>query len=246
MTNKLFLVDGSSYIFRAYYGVRPGLTRPSGLPTNAVVGFKNMLLSLLTQFTPSHLVMVFDTPGPCFRNELFPDYKANRDAPPEDLGLQFEPIFRLCEALNLTILKENHYEADDLIGSLAVKFSKEIETVIVSGDKDLAQLVNDEVKMYDGMKEVLYDSAMVKEKWGVPPALMAQYLALVGDASDNIPGAHGIGPKTAVKLFDEFGDLAGIYQNLEKIKGKVKENLADSKANVDLSLKLTEVVLDLP
>ena len=246
MTNKLFLVDGSSYIFRAYYGVRPGLTSPSGLPTNAVVGFKNMLLSLLTQFTPSHLVMVFDTPGPCFRNELFPDYKANRDAPPEDLGLQFEPIFRLCEALNLTILKENHYEADDLIGSLAVKFSKEIETVIVSGDKDLAQLVNDEVKMYDGMKEVLYDSAMVKEKWGVPPALMAQYLALVGDASDNIPGAHGIGPKTAVKLFDEFEDLAGIYQNLEKIKGKVKENLADSKANVDLSLKLTEVVLDLP
>jgi len=246
MESKLYLIDGSAYIFRAFYGVRHGLTSPTGMPTNAVFGFKNMLLGLLKKYNPSHMVMVFDTPGPCFRNHLYPEYKANRSSPPDELKSQFDPIFELVEKLQIPIVTHQDFEADDVIATLAERFAPEMPVVVVTGDKDLAQLVTDQVTMYDSMKDHVYTEEGVKEKWGVLPEMMHEYLALVGDSADNIPGATGIGPKTALTLFEKFGDIKGIYQNLESLKGKQKENLANSKEAVDMSLALTVVQRDVP
>ncbi len=245
MKPKLLLVDSSSYIFRAFFAVKTGLTNPAGVPTNALFGFKQMLLHLLQAEKPTHIAMVFDTPGGSFRNRLYPLYKANRSAPPEELIPQFPLIFRLTELLNLPILKLDDYEADDLIGSLAHRFSSEAEVVIISGDKDLTQLINDQVVMLDTMKDFRYGPAEVKAKFGVGPEKIVEYLALMGDSSDNIPGAVGIGPKTAVKLFEKYGSIEGIYANIDQLKGKQKENLEAFKEQVALSKQLTQVVLDL-
>ena len=245
MKKHLLLIDGSSYIFRAFYGVRADLKNRNNLPTNAVFGFKNMLLQLLKNEDPSHCVMVFDKAGPTFRNEIYSEYKANRDSAPDDLRVQFEPIFQLTRLLNLPLLQVEGYEADDVIGSLAKKFSDQIKVTIISGDKDLTQLINDDVYMVDTMKNKEYRPEDVMDKFGVPPHRIAEYLALIGDTSDNIPGASGIGPKTAAKLFAKYGSLAGIYDNIEQLKGKQKQNLQSSKENVDLSLKLTLINCDL-
>jgi len=245
MKNQLLLVDGSSYIFRAFYGVRADLKNKEGLPTNAVFGFKNMMLQLLKQEDPSHCVLVFDSAGPTFRNDIYPDYKANREAAPEDLKVQFDPIYRLVKILNFPVIWGDDVEADDVIGSLARRFASEIPVTIVSGDKDLTQLVTESVNMLDTMKDERYTPEAIKEKFGVGPELIPEYLAVVGDTSDNIPGAKGIGPKTAVKLFNEFGSIEGIYQNVEKLKGKQKENIVTSKENVELSLRLTQIKCDL-
>lgn len=241
MKNNLLLIDGSSYIFRAFYGVRAGLTNKNGLPTNAVFGFKNMLLQLLKQENPSHCIMVFDRPGPTFRNTIYEDYKANRDEAPDDLKAQFEPIYELNRHLNMPIIWRDGFEADDIIGSLARIFSPEITITIISGDKDLTQLVTDEIHMLDTMKNKLYTPESVKEKFGVGPEMIHEYLAIVGDSSDNIPGAKGVGPKTAVKLFDKFGSIEGIYQNINQLKGKQKENIETSRDNVEMSLRLTKI-----
>ena len=217
MKNQLLLVDGSSYIFRAYYGVRADLRNQQGLPTNAVFGFKNMLLQLVKQEDPSHCVLIFDSPGPTFRHEIYTEYKANREAAPEDLKLQFDPIYQLVKLLNFPVIWGERVEADDVIGSLVQRFASEIPVTIVSGDKDLTQLVTDNVHMLDTMKNERYSPEGVKEKFGVSPEMIPEYLAIVGDSSDNIPGAKGIGPKTAVKLFNEYGSIEGIYQNIEKL-----------------------------
>ncbi|MDX2470361.1 MAG: DNA polymerase I [SAR324 cluster bacterium] len=246
MENKLLLVDVSAYIFRAFFGVRGNFSNSEGMPTNAVFGFKNMLLHLLNTENPSHVAMVFDTPGGTFRNEIYSEYKANRSACPEDLVPQFAPIAELTELLQLPIIKRENYEADDLIGTLSKKFSKEIKVIIVSGDKDLTQLVNEDVVMLDTMKDYVFGPEQVKEKFGVGPEKIAQYLAIVGDTSDNIPGAKGIGPKTATKLFDQFGDLEGILANTDKLKGKQRENLEASIDDVRLSYELTQIVCDIP
>jgi len=241
MKNNLLLIDGSSYIFRAFYGVRAGLTNKKGLPTNAVFGFKNMLLQLLKQENPSHCIMVFDRPGPTFRNTIYPDYKANRDEAPDDLKVQFDPIYEFNRHLNMPIVWRDGFEADDIIGSLAKIFSPQIEITIISGDKDLTQLVTDEIYMLDTMKNKRYTPESVKEKFGVGPEMIHEYLAMVGDSSDNIPGAKGVGPKTAVKLFDKFGSIEGIYENVSQLKGKQKENIESSRANVEMSLRLTKI-----
>jgi DNA polymerase-1 len=245
MKKQILLIDGSSYIFRAFYGVRATLKNREGHPTNAIFGFKNMLLQLLKNEDPSHCIMIFDKSGPTFRDAIYPEYKSNRDAAPEDLKVQFDPIFRFSRLLNLQVLQIEGYEADDVIGSLVKKLSGQIKVMIISGDKDLTQLVTDDVVMLDTMKNKTFTPAEVEDKFGVPPAMIPEYLALIGDASDNIPGASGIGPKSAVKLFQQFGSLAGIYQNIDQIKGKQKENLLNSKANVDLSLRLTVINRDL-
>ena len=245
MKNQLLLVDGSSYIFRAYYGVRADLRNQQGLPTNAVFGFKNMLLQLLNQEDPSHCVLVFDSPGSTFRHEIYTEYKANRDAAPEDLKVQFDPIYKLVKLLNFPVIWGEGVEADDVIGSLVQRFAPDIPVTIVSGDKDLTQLVTESVHMLDTMKNERYTPEAVKEKFGVGPEMIHEYLAIVGDSSDNIPGAKGIGPKTAVKLFNQFGSIEGIYQNVETLKGKQKENIVESKDNVELSLRLTKINCDL-
>ncbi|MCP4754315.1 MAG: DNA polymerase I [Proteobacteria bacterium] len=245
MNNQLLLIDGSSYIFRAFYGVRADLKNREGLPTNAVFGFKNMLFQLLKQENPSHCIMVFDKPGPTFRNEIYSEYKANREAAPDDLKVQFEPIYELNRFLNIPIIRRDGVEADDVIGSLARKFSPQIKVVIISGDKDLTQLVTDKVYMLDTMKKKLYTPNIVKEQFGVGPKLIPEYLAMTGDSSDNIPGAVGVGPKTATKLFSRFGSIEEIYRNIDSLKGKQKENIASSKDSVELSLKLTKIRCDL-
>ncbi len=245
MKKQLLLIDGSSYIFRAFYGVRANLKNREGLPTNAVFGFKNMLLQLLKIENPTHCAMIFDKAGPTFRNEIYPEYKSNRDSAPEDLKVQFEAIFEFSRLLNLPVIQMEGFEADDVIGSLAKKLASETKVTIISGDKDLTQLVTDDVYMVDTMNDRTFTPDGVKSKFGVPPEMIAEYLALIGDTSDNIPGAAGIGPKSAVKLFQNFGNLEGIYNNIDKLKGKQKENLVNSKENVDLSLKLTVINCDL-
>jgi len=245
MKNQLLIIDGSSYIFRAFYGVRAGLTNQAGLPTNAVFGFKNMMLQLLKLEDPSHCIMVFDKPGPTFRNKLYPEYKANRASAPDDLKLQFEPIYQLNNHLNIPLVWIDGFEADDVIGSLAKQFAGQIPITIISGDKDLTQLVTDTTSMLDTMNNKLYTPETVKEKFGVPPELIAEYLAVIGDTSDNIPGINGVGPKTAAKLFKQFGSITGIYENLNQLKGKQKESINNSRELVALSLRLTKIHCDL-
>lgn len=245
MDSHLLLVDGSSYIFRAFYAVKADLTNSEGLPTNAVMGFKNMLNNLIKDQKPTHIAMIFDSPGDTFRNEIYPLYKANRGAPPEDLKLQFDPIFELVDCLCVKTLRLDWYEADDIIGTLTKKFENQIKITIISGDKDLTQLVTDSVFMLDTMKRFLFTPKEVKEKFGVAPEKIPEYLALVGDSSDNIPGAKGVGPKTAQNLFSEYKSIEGIYQNAESLKGKLKEKIIDSKEMVDLSLRLTKIKTDL-
>lgn len=244
MNNQFLLIDGSSYIFRAFYGVRAGLSSPDGTPTNAVFGFKNMLLQLLQKENPSHCVVVFDPKGKNFRHEMYPEYKANRGEAPDDLKPQFPLIHELVECFQFPMLVLDGVEADDVIGTLAEKYAGDIPVKIISGDKDLTQLVTDQVCMVDTMQDKVFTPESVKEKFGVKPDMIAQYLALVGDTSDNIPGATGVGAKTAVKLLNEHQDLEGIEQALDQVKGKLGEKLRDSWENVLLSHRLTQIKLD--
>ena len=245
MNRKLLLIDGNAYIFRAFYGVRASLTNKEGQPTNAVFGFKNMMSQLLAELNPSHCIMVFDKPGRNFRHEMFKEYKANRSSAPDDLKSQFAPIHEFVDCLNMPILKMEGVEADDTIGSLVKKFQDQIEVLIISGDKDLTQLVSPTVHMYDTMKNKTYTPEGVKDKFGVAPDMISQYLALVGDSADNIPGAAGIGPRTAVKLLNKFGTIDGIYKNTDQLAGKQRQNIETSKENVEMSLRLTEIKCDI-
>lgn len=242
---KVFLVDVSSLFFRAYYAIRP-LTSPSGIPVNAVYGFLSMITKLLKEDPPDYIAFCYDRKEPSFRKEMYGEYKANRTEMPDDLAVQIPIIKKLIDLLGIPSLERENYEADDIIGTLAIKARKaNLHAVIVSGDKDFAQLIGPGVEMYDTMKEVRYDEKAVKEKWGIRPNQMIDYLAICGDSSDNIPGVAGIGPKGALKLLEEFDTLDGIYQNLEKISSKsVKEKLAKSKELAFLSQKLVTIVTD--
>ena len=232
--------------FRAYYAVRM-LTNSQGLPTNAVYGFLSMSVKLLKDVKPDYLVYCYDQPSPSFRKEIYPEYKANRGETPEDLIPQIPYIKKLTELMGIKGIGKENYEADDIIGSLA-KFGQDnkLEVVIVSGDKDFAQLINDKVTMYDTMKDVKYDVDGVIEKWGVHPDQFIDYLAICGDSSDNIPGVKGIGPKGAQKLLGNYKTLDGIYENLDLVTGaSQKKKLEEHKDNAYLSQKLVEIVKDL-
>jgi DNA polymerase-1 len=242
---KLYLVDVSSMFFRAFYAVRP-LTAPSGLPTNAIYGVLSMTLKLIKEEKPDYLVFCYDRKEPSFRKEMYDDYKAHRTEMPEDLGPQIPYIKKLADVLGIPSLEVPSFEADDLIGSLA-HFGRlhNMEVFIVSGDKDFGQLITEHVWLYDTMKNVKYDTQGVIEKWGVPPRQFIDYLALVGDASDNIPGVGGIGPKGAQKLLQDFDTLEGIYKNLDQIKSaSIREKLEKDKDNAFLSKKLVTIVTD--
>jgi len=243
---KLYLVDVSSMFFRAFYAVRP-LTAPSGLPTNAIYGVLSMTLKLLKEEKPDYLVFCYDRKEPSFRKEMYDDYKAHRTEMPEDLGPQIPYIKKLADVLGIPSLEVPSFEADDLIGSLTHWGRRhQMEVFIVSGDKDFGQLIGDHVWLYDTMKNVKYDTKGVIEKWGVPPKQFIDYLALVGDTSDNIPGVSGIGPKGAQKLLEEFGSLDGIYEGLDKIKSaSLREKLEKDKDNAFLSQKLVTIVTDI-
>ncbi|MEN8719719.1 MAG: DNA polymerase I [Oceanococcaceae bacterium] len=236
------IVDGSGWLYRAFHALPP-LTGPDGQPTHAVLGFGNMLRKLLRQHDPEHLVIVFDAPGKTFRHDLHADYKAHRPPVPPDLKAQFAPIVELIELLGLQILQVPDVEADDVIATLAAQAGSD-PVQIVSSDKDLAQLVDDRVQMLDVFKSRVIDRAAVEEKFGVPPERVADWLALVGDTSDNVPGLPGVGPKTAAKWLQEYGDLDSVLAQAEQIKGKAGETLRAHRDQVVLAQQLTVLRAD--
>ena len=248
MDNKtLYLVDVSSLFFRAYYAVSSHLSSPKGLPTNALYGLLSMTLKFIQEHKAEHIVYCFDHEKPSFRSKIYPEYKAHRGETPEDLKVQIPYIKKLVSALSIPSLEQEGYEADDLIGSLVTEGKNQgfTKVVIVSGDKDFAQLVSPVVSLYDPMKDKSYDAEGVQKKWGVLPKQMQDYLALVGDSSDNIPGVFGIGPKGARKLLQEYSDLESIYKNIDHIPKKTAEKLQKSQKQAFLSKKLVCIVTDL-
>ncbi|RCX32786.1 DNA polymerase I [Thioalbus denitrificans] len=244
-TRPLVLVDGSSYLYRAFHAL-PALTNSRGEPTGAVYGVVNMLRRLLADYAPERMAVVFDARGKTFRDELFAEYKANRPPMPDELASQVEPLHAIVRALGLPLLVEPGVEADDVIGTLAARAAAAGQPVVIStGDKDMAQLVNDHVTLVNTMSNTVLDRAGVEEKFGVPPERIIDFLALVGDTSDNIPGVPKVGPKTAVKWLTEYGSLDGIVEHAAEIKGKAGENLCASLERLPLSRRLATIRVDL-
>ncbi|HIA76752.1 MAG TPA: DNA polymerase I [Gammaproteobacteria bacterium] len=244
MSDKLVLVDGSSYLYRAFHAM-PNLTNSQGEPTGAVYGVVNMLRRLLKEQPSEYFAVVFDASGPTFRDQMYPEYKANRPPMPDELRAQIQPLHDVISALGLPLICVKGVEADDVIGTLAVAASEiGIETLIASGDKDLAQLVGDTVLLMDSMKDITYNTAGVVNKFGVPPERMVDFLTLVGDSVDNIPGVPKVGPKTASKWLNEFGSLDELVQHADDIGGKVGENLRAALDKLPMSKALATIKLD--
>jgi DNA polymerase I len=249
-SKSLYIIDGSSYIFRAYFGIRQFLLTSTGFPTNALYGFINMLQKVVKDEKPDYLCVAFDSKEKTFRHDIYPEYKANRDAPPEDLVKQFPYFEPLVAAYNISSLRVPGFEADDIIGTLAQKGAKAgYSVVIVSGDKDMMQLVSPKVQMLDTMKNKWFGTKEVEEKFGVPPEKVIEVMGLMGDSSDHIPGVKGVGLKTATELIQKYGSIDGLYKWIDKIeKKKLKEKLVQDKELALLSRKLvtiyTEMKLD--
>lgn len=243
---KLYLVDVSSMYFRAFYAIRP-LSNSKGLPTNALYGFISMTIKLLREVKPDYMAFCFDHKKKSFRVDIDSRYKANRDEMPEDLQKQVPYIRRIVDALGIPAFESPGYEADDIIGTLThFGRSQNLEVKIVSGDKDFGQLVNEYVTIFDPMKDVTLDAAAVTEKFGVRPDQVIDYLAIVGDSSDNVAGVKGVGPKGAQKLLNEFETLDGIYKNLDKVKPDgVAKKMKESKDEAYLAKKLVTIVTDM-
>ncbi len=240
------LVDGSSYLYRAYHAMPP-LLSPQGQATGAVRGVLNMVQKLAADFAQAQLIIVFDAPGPTFRDELYAEYKAHRPAMPEDLRSQIAPLDALLQAEGYPLLRVSGVEADDVIATLARQAQRAGQPVLIAtGDKDLAQLVGDGIELIDTMKGVRLDAAGVLDKFGVPPAAIVDYLSLVGDSADNIPGIPGIGPKTAAKLLQEFGSIEGILAHLEALPARHAENLRLQRERLPLLRQLIRVREDVP
>ena len=246
MSEKLVLVDGSSYLYRAFHAM-PNLTNTRGEATGAVYGVVNMLRRLIKEQSTTFLAVVFDAPGPTFRDELYPQYKANRPPMPDELRCQIELVHKVIEALGLPLLCIRGVEADDVMGTLAVAATREgMKTVLVSGDKDLAQLVDENVVLMDTMKDITYDTTGVEQKFGVPPEKIVDFLALVGDTADNIPGVPKVGPKTASKWLKAFGSLDDVIENAGSMTGKIGENLRGALDQLPLSRHLATIKLNVP
>lgn len=245
MKKRLIIVDVSSFIFRAFYAIR-SLNAPDGTPVNAVHGVLSMLMKLFSQYQPTHLFIAKDTGGGSFRNELYPEYKANRSEPPEELIPQFALIKKLIEKMELPYLAHDNFEADDIIGSACTQWKNYFDEILVAtGDKDLMQFVDDKVKILDTMKDKIYDPTAVKEKMGVNPDQIVDYLSMVGDTSDNIPGMKGIGAKGAAKLLEEHGTLDKCIEVKDTFKGKkLTEAFSEYLDNGLLSRKLIKIVTD--
>ncbi len=238
------LVDGSSYLYRAFHALPP-LTNSQGEPTGAIVGVLNMLRKLLSDYEPEYVAVVFDAPGGSFRNQIYDQYKANRPPMADDLRCQIQPLHDIIRAMGLPLLMIEGVEADDVIGTLASQATElGMDTLISTGDKDLAQLVNEHVTLINTMSDTISDRDGVVEKFGVTPEQIIDYLALVGDSSDNIPGVPKCGPKTAAKWLGEYGDLDNLVAHAEEIKGKIGENLRASLEQLPLARELTTIKLD--
>lgn len=240
----LILVDGSSFLFRAYHAIPP-LTSPTGKPTNAIYGVGNMLRKLQADYPNEHISVIFDAPGKTFRNDLYEQYKANRPPMPEDLRVQVEPLHQMIRAMGLPLLMQAGVEADDVLGTLACRAQASgFQVVIVTGDKDMAQLVNGQVILENTMSNTRMDSQGVLDKFGVRPEQIVDYLALMGDTVDNIPGVPKVGPKTAAKWLEQYGTLENLMANADAIKGKIGDNLRNALGQLPLAKQLTTILCD--
>jgi DNA polymerase-1 len=244
----IYVIDGAGYYFRAFYAIRQALTNAQGVPTNAVLGFANMLRKIIREKRPPHLVMALDSKEKTFRHERYADYKANRSAMPEELARQLPYIDRLIDGFNVPTLKVAGWEADDLIGAVArLAREHDYNVVVVSSDKDLMQLVGPGVTMYDSMKDVVVGPDEVREKFGVGPERVADALGLMGDSSDNIPGVPGVGPKRAAELLVEYGDVEAVLAAAPAMKpSKLRDNLIAFAGQARLSKELATVACDAP
>ena len=240
----LLLIDGSGYLFRAYHAL-PKLTNSQGEPTGAVVGVLSMRRKLIEAQRPEFIGVVFDAPGQTFRDQIFPAYKAQRPPMPDELRAQIEPLQAVVRAMGLPLLVIPDVEADDVIGTLATQAAAQgIPTLISTADKDLAQLVDAHITLVNTMTDTLLDRAGVITKFGVPPERIIDYLSLVGDTSDNIPGVPKCGPKTAVKWLQDYGDLDGVIANADRVSGKVGESLRQVLDQLPLARRLTSIKRD--
>ncbi len=246
VTQEVYLVDGSAYIYRAYHAITP-LTTSQGLATHAVFGFLSILRRILREKNPAYLAVAYDSRGPVFRHEMYSDYKANRAAMPEDLQVQIPYIKELVRGFNILSFEIPGVEADDIIASAALQLSRlGHKVVVVSGDKDLLQLVDDRIVVWEPMKDRVMDCQAVRDKYNVGPDQLLDCFALIGDSSDNIPGVPGIGPKTAETLINQYGTIEGVYAHLEGMKkSKMKERLAENKEAAFLSRELIRLKEDL-
>ena len=251
--SPVYLIDGSSFIFRAFFALPP-LTNSSGLPTQAIYGFTTMTLKFIKAYQPEYLLVVFDAGRETFRNRMYQDYKSNRPEAPPQLIPQFPYIRKVLEALHVPLLELEGFEADDLIATLARHFTgRDTGVVVVSGDKDLMQLVNESVRLFDPMKEKWIGVPEVKEKFGVDPERVIEVMGLMGDAVDNIPGVKGIGEKTAVALIQRFQSLENLFDHLDDLEktdlraaDRIRKTLLEGKEAAFLSRDLARVRTDAP
>ncbi len=243
-SNTLFLVDGSSYLFRAYHALPP-LTNAQGVPTGAVFGMTSMLRNLLRDYKPEYAAIVFDSQAKTFRDEIYPEYKANRPPTPDELVQQFDYTLQIIKAMGFPIIKKEGVEADDILATLALQAQQlGMNSIIFTGDKDLAQIVTDKIHLIDTMKNIRLDVQGVKDKFGIMPSQIVDYLTLIGDNADNIKGVDKVGPKTAVKWINQHGNLDNIIQQADKIKGKIGENLRNSISHLTITRKLITLKTD--
>ena len=246
MTDRVYLLDGSNLAFRAFFGV-PGLTNSRGEPVNALFGVVNMLLKLIREREPTHMAVVFDPKAGSFRNRIFPDYKGHRPDMPRELQHQFPLFESLVEALGLTYLNVPDFEADDVIGTLAQRFGDDADVWIVTGDKDLQQLVTQRVRIFDPKKNVEIGEAEVKDRFGCMPAAVPEVLGLMGDSSDNIPGVPKVGQKKARALIESYGTIEGVYEHIDEVRGPaMQRNLTENRDQALLSRQLATIELEVP
>jgi len=245
-TAPLVLVDGSSYLFRAYHALPP-LTNSKGQPTGAIYGVVNMLRKLLNDYNPQLMAVIFDCKAKTFRHEIYPEYKANRTVMPEELAAQIEPLHAVIRAMGLPLIAIPGIEADDIIGTLAMQASNMgLHTIISTGDKDMTQLVNDKITLVNTMSNSILDRAGVITKFEVTPEQMIDYLSLIGDSADNIPGVYKVGPKTAVKWLQQYNNIDNILAHVDEITGKIAENLRTAIPLLPLYKQLITIKLDVP
>lgn len=239
-----YIIDGNSLIYRAFFAV-PAFATTKGLPTNAVFGFTKMLLKIIKDKKPDHLAVVFDAKGPTFRSQLFEQYKAHRPKMPDQLVVQRPYIREMVEAFRIPILEIEGIEADDVIGTFIARFKNDFCITMVTGDKDLMQFVEDgKVWLYDSMKDIAYQRQEVFAKMCVYPEQIVDLLSLMGDSADNIPGVKGVGPKTAVKLLEQYSSLKGVYDHLDTIEGSLHTKLKTEQEMAFLSYKLATIKTD--
>ena len=246
MGNRIVLIDGNSVFYREYYAMPLSMKSGGGQPTNAIFGFAGLLIKVIETLKPTHIAVAFDYGKRTFRHDIYKDYKAGRKPMPEDLKMQIAPLRKMLELMNICYIEKDGIEGDDILGTLAKRFDD--ETLIVTGDRDVYQLVDKNTKIYltkKGLTDVkILDEKAIYDEFSLTPSQMIQLKALMGDKSDNIPGASGVGEKTAINLMKEYGSIENIYVHANEIKGKVGENIRNSKENVEISLKLAKINTD--